>query len=324
MSVALSVFVVLLVTAPGLLAEPPPALPTAVFTLDVERRTFDYEDIDSFQAKFQRWVRSCTIAPAGDLFALRCPPARPPRRSEKDPAELIHASLALFRDLDETLYLAGCPLLENSSESVRAERPGDERKRIVASATGIVSPEVEQATLKIVIRGRQLAFSLFEVRSKERTISSPYELAPSRRAAAVGPPTASPAPAALPPPAEPSYSPPSLENLARGRPSARASADSPLAKTSLRTGRLMISCPSSKAHVYVDGEYFGTCPVQRPLLEGRHSLLIRRPNMKDFVRDPCFGARLRHQNRPGTLRTQGRQDHHGLHPRAEARRSRGP
>ena len=56
MSVALSVFVILLITAPGLLAEPP-ALPTAVFTLDVERRTFDYEDIDSFQEKFQRWVR---------------------------------------------------------------------------------------------------------------------------------------------------------------------------------------------------------------------------------------------------------------------------
>ena len=302
MSVALSVFVVLLVTAPGLLAEPPPALPTAVFTLDVERRTFDYEDVDSFRAKFQRWVRTCTIAPAGDLFALRCPPTRPPRRTKQDPVELIHASLALFRDLDETLYLAGCPLLENRSASRWAERHGDERKRLAASAAGIVSPEdardcedvargktfsteVEQATLKIVIRGRQLPFSLFEVRPKERTISSPYELAPSRRPAAVGPPTANPAPAALPPPAEPSYSPPSLENLSRGRPSARASADSLLAKTSLRTGRLMISCPSSQAHVYVDGEYFGTCPVQLPLLEGRHSLLIRRPNMKDFVRE---------------------------------------
>ena len=302
MSVARGVSVILLVTAPGLLAEPPAALLTAVFTLDVERRTFDYEDIDSFQTKFQRWVRTCTIAPAGDLFALHCPPARPPRLSKQDPAELIEASLALFRDLDETLYLAGCPLLENRSASRWAERHGDERKRLGASAAEIVSPEdardcedvtrgktftteVEQAILKIVIRGRQLPFSLFEVRPKERTISSPYEPVPSRRAAGVGPPTANPAPAALPPPAEPSYAPPSLENLSGGRPSAGASAGSPLAKTSLRTGRLMISCPSSQAHVYVDGEYFGACPVQLPLLEGRHSVLIRRPNMKDFVRE---------------------------------------
>ena len=301
MSVARGVSVILLVTAPGLLAEPPAALPTAVFTLDVERRTFDFEDIDSFQTKFQRWVRTCTIAPAGDLFALHCPPAGRPRRSKKDSAELIEASLALFRDLDETLYLAGCPLLENRGASRWAERHGDERKRLGASA-GIVSPEdardcedvtrgktftteVEQAILKIVIRGRQLPFSLFEVRPKERTISTPYEPTPSRPPAAVGPPTANPAPAALPPPSEPSYAPPSLENLSGGRPSAGASGDSPLAKTSLRTGRLMISCPSSQAQVYVDGEYFGTCPVQLPLLEGRHSLLIRRPNMKDFVRE---------------------------------------
>ena len=78
MSVALSVFVILLITAPGLVAEPPPALPTAVFTLDVERRTFDYEDIDSWQAKFQRWVHSCTIVPGGKIFALHCPPPSPP------------------------------------------------------------------------------------------------------------------------------------------------------------------------------------------------------------------------------------------------------
>ena len=115
MSVALSVFVILLITAPGLVAEPPPALPTAVFTLDVERRTFDYEDIDSWQAKFQRWVHSCTIVPGGKIFALHCPPppARQPSRAEEDLAELIHASLALFRDLDETLYPAGCPVLED-------------------------------------------------------------------------------------------------------------------------------------------------------------------------------------------------------------------
>ena len=296
------VFVILLVTAAGLPAEPPAALPTAVFTLDVERRTFDYEDIDSFQTKFQRWVRTCAIAPAGDLFALQCPPAGLPRRSKKDSVELIKASLALFRDLDETLYLAGCPLLENRSASRWVERHGDQRKRPGASAVAIVSPEdardcedvsrgktftteVEPATLKIVIRGRQLSFSLFEVRPKERTISSPYEPVPSRRAAAVGPPTANPPPAALPPPAEPSYSPPSLENLSGGRPSERASADGPLAKTSLRTGRLAIFCGSSQAQVYIDGEYFGACPVELPLLEGRHSLLIRRPNMKDFVRE---------------------------------------
>ena len=36
MPVALSVFVILLVTAPGLVAEPPLALPTTIFTLDVE------------------------------------------------------------------------------------------------------------------------------------------------------------------------------------------------------------------------------------------------------------------------------------------------
>lgn len=184
----------------------------------------------------------------------------------------------------------------------RGERPGDERKRIAASAAGIVSledargcedvargktfsTEVEQATLRIVIRGRQLPFSLFEVRPKERTISSPYEPAPSRRPASVGPPTANPVPAALPPPAEPSYFPPPIENLSSGSPSARASADSPLAKTSLRTGRLVVYCASSQAQVYVDDEYFGACPVELPILEGRHSVLVRRPNMKDWVRE---------------------------------------
>ena len=53
---------------------------------------------------------------------------------------------------------------------------------------------------------------------------------------------------------------------------------------------------------------------------GRHPQTCQLPDLSPLLRYPPAGERLRHPHRPGAARPQGRQDHHGLHPRPPAQR----
>jgi hypothetical protein len=53
----------------------------------------------------------------------------------------------------------------------------------------------------------------------------------------------------------------------------------------LRTGRVGITCDSTRAQVYVDGAYVGACPIETPLVAGRHSVVVRQPGREDWTRE---------------------------------------
>ena len=201
------------------------------------------------------------------------------------------ATLALFRDLDETVYLAACPVLdERRLRRLERERKKDERERtpdpeleadlrdcrdIEAGRT--FSVEVDGDEIKAVVRGRQLQLRLFRVQERARTSSTPYEAPPSRGSLGhAGPPTTS-APAALNPVQEPNWAPPSEpRSLSRPRPVEASLRDPSVAKTSLRSGRLRIECSAADAEVWIDGAYMGPAPISTPLPAGRHTVLAKR------------------------------------------------
>lgn len=287
------------------------AHPTAAFTLDVERRGFVPSREKPVAEQMSAWAETCSVVSGDPIYTLHCRPGPPERRAPpQDLPELIEASLVLFRDLDEVLYVAGCPVIEDVPESepaveLESPRDGPGRRprprpkavdeRDVRDCASIEKGRtfttlIEHDVMKIVIRGRQLPLTIFDVRPKQITSGSPYELTPART-------RASPAPNPLPassrtpePGAEPEFRPPPLGQQSEGRPSRLNSNGAPPAKTSLRTGRLVIECESSRAAVYVDGAYYGSCPLQLPVIAGSHSITVRRPRREDWVHKVIVGA----------------------------------
>ena len=284
----------------------PSGRPTAVFTLDAQYSEFTDVLGKSLKAQFQAWAGTCDIVPHEGVFRLECPPPRGTARQHEtlDDSEAAQASLVLFRDLDEVVYLAGCPVFEKESPESERER---KRERALEKPTEKPSPvgvderdardcwelaaghtfstEVERDTLKIVVRGRQLSLTLFQVHPPETNTSSPYQPRPSNLRQALGTLSAPDSSRALPPPAEPEFRPPPIDGQSAGRPSTTSSLDAPTAKTSLRTGHLALKCPSSQTEVYVDNAYYGACPVGLPLVAGRHSVTVRRRGRDDWVRE---------------------------------------
>ncbi len=278
----------------------PAARPTAVFTLDAEYTEFTDVPGESLRARFQAWAGTCRIVPHEGLFRLECPSPLgvPSRRATRDDSEVVKASLVLFRDLDEVVYLAGCPVFEKDSadrdrghDRARKKQPEkpvavdefDARDCRDLAPGQTFSTELERETLKIVIRGRQLPLTLFEVLPAKTNISSPYEPRPSHLRQALGSLSARGSDRGLPPPAEPKFKPPPLNGQSPGRPSTTALLDAPTARTSLRTGHLALKCPSGQTEVYVDNAYYGACPIELPLVAGRHSVAVRQRGRDDCV-----------------------------------------
>jgi len=292
----------------------PAGRPTAVFTLDSEYSEFVDVPGKSLKAQFQAWAQSCDIVPHEGVFRLECPPPRGAARQHerRDDSEAVKASLVLFRDLDEVVYLAGCPIFEKESPESERDRRREQAlkkplKKSVSSgvssglASGVdardardcrdlaagqtFSTEVERDTIKIVVRGRQLSLTLFEMRRPETNTSSPYQPRPSNLRQALGTLSARDSSRPLPAPAEPEFSPPPLDSQSAGRPSTTSGVDAPTARTSLRTGHLALKCPSSQTEVYVDNAYYGACPVGLPLVAGRHSVTVKQRGRDDWVRE---------------------------------------
>jgi len=279
---------------------------TAVFTLDSEYSEFADVPGKSLKAQFQAWAQSCDIVPHEGVFRLECPPPRGTARQHerRDDSEAVKASLVLFRDLDEVVYLAGCPVFEKESPESERDRRRERAlqkplKKSVSSglddrdardcrdlaAGQTFSTEVERDTVKIVVRGRQLSLTLFEMRRPETNTSSTYQPRPSNLRQALGTLSARDSSRPLPAPAEPEFSPPPLDGQSAGRPSTTSAVDAPTARTSLRTGHLALKCPSSQTEVYVDNAYYGACPVGLPLVAGRHSVTVRQRGRDDWVRE---------------------------------------
>ena len=90
--------------------------PTAVFTYDVKTAEWPAGPEGLAQRLFEEWARRCKAVPGGALTVLECPPSL---EIDDPESARIETRLALFRDLDETLHLAGCPDLEELERSRR-------------------------------------------------------------------------------------------------------------------------------------------------------------------------------------------------------------
>ena len=101
-----------------------PAQPTATFTLDVQRRELVPSQDHPIDEQTRSWARTCSVVSAEPLFSLQCravPPAR--HEASQDEPDGIEGSLVLFQDLDEVLYVAGCPVVEELPEAELEFRP---------------------------------------------------------------------------------------------------------------------------------------------------------------------------------------------------------
>lgn len=287
------VIFVLLLASPLLAA----GKPTAVFTLDVRHEELRSSEGRSLREQFRRYAAGCRIVPGGAIFELSCARPAKPRRPG-DPEETGKpVTLALFRDLDETVYLAGCPLLEKEPDDERSPRDEEEAeqrelKTELERICGDVdrghtfSAEVERDEMRIVARGRSLPMRVFRVQEKERHISTAYQLTPST--AGLGP--AGPATTHDPPPSlggpEPRFEPAEVQPTLRESNTLRRSIRDPgIAKTSLRVGRIEIVCSSGYNRIKLDGAYLGELPLRMPLEAGRHVLVHAGGRQEVFIKN---------------------------------------
>ena len=289
-------FIAVLLVGKALVAAPPAKLSTAVFTLDVEQRLLREAQDNPLADQLARWALQCRIEPEAAVAVLTCRSAGDALETAvaDDSSEKIPATLALFRDLDETIYLAGCPFVEQvpaRGDASRPIQPGPEKVKpeggrncrdIAAGQT--FTTEVEGDLLRVVVRGRQLALRIFEVREKPKTTATPYVPSPSKPVPKAGPPTTGQR-KGLEPQTEPRWEPPQLTAASAGKPSQPRISDVAPADTSLRTGRVTIQCPSREVAVLIDGVYIGTCPVTTTLIAGPHTLTIRQPGQTEKVRE---------------------------------------
>lgn len=273
--------------------------PTAAFTLDVQRERFFSGTPTPMNVQFDEWVRRCRIVAGGALYVLQCPPAEARVRSfhgDRAP-ESVEVSIALFRDLDEGIYLAGCPSVEELKRiEKRAKEPPilhfgqdsdtEQEEKEAAEATQrdcrdvapgqTFSVEVEDEELRIVIRGRQLPFTIFGFHPKDKPIGTYDEPVITTSAPRIGP-RARVSKAGVPRVEPPLWHLPPAKAVARAV--RLAGRDEPL-----RTGRFVVGC-QTPSPVYVDSAYMGLCPLDMPLIAGPHTLSAKRRGTNDWVRE---------------------------------------
>jgi len=277
------------------------AHPTAVFTLDVKHPELVVDSQRSLQATFDEWSNRCNSVEGGAVFVLECPAVFQDLSKPTKPA-----TVALFRDLDEVVYIAGCPIFEDKAESrdpkEHETQPEPElvseleRDCLEIEPGHTFSAEVESKRMKIVIRGKQLPMTVYKVIPPERKISSPYELRPSHVPVQhVGPETSTVYEPLKGP--EPRWEPPAVARpLVQGREARRSLHDPGPAKTSLRSGVVHLSCSTGVRDIWLDGAFMGQAPLAVPLPAARHELRAvakgRRPIRSEFRIDAGDTLRL--------------------------------
>ena len=278
-----------------------PVHPIAVFTLDVARRTFPIEPGGRLDLQFRQWS-SCKLVPKEDLHVLQCPDVPPESTGIR---EQVTVAVALFRDLNEALYVAGCPRIEDPSQTAVAsealdiaapEAPADKReenldvglrlpdardcRRLEAEQT--FSAEVDKDEIRIVIRGRQLPLTLLEARPKPLALGDPRSPKISANSPTSRPPGGID-PSQLPEQPEPKWSPPPLRegtgSVAKAGPDRRRRRKD---RSSHRAIRDRVR-PRSGAGLHRRCLH-GACPVDTPLIAGEHAVTVRVLNQEDWVR----------------------------------------
>ncbi len=280
-------FAAITLAAPLLLAHP-----TAVFTLDVKRPELVVAAQRSLQATFDQWSKRCTSTERDESYTLKCP------ATAHDWGVLTRpATVALFRDLDEVLYIAGCPIFEDEDEprdpdNRKSEQEKESTSELERDCLEIepghtFSAEVDPKRMEIVFRGKQLPMTVYKVTQPERKLGSPRGAKPSHVPVRHAGPETSTVYEPLKGP-EPHWEPPTVAPSAAQRRGSKRSADDPgPAKTSLRTGVVELRCSAGARDVYIDGWFMGKAPLTVPLPAGRHELQAfvkgLKPIQKAFV-----------------------------------------
>ena len=243
----------------------PGVLPTAVYTLADHHTTRWAGDRDPLM----RIYGVCQITPAQESHTLSCsgPPVSQARTGRRH-----YYSVVLFRDLNETLYLAACSAVSRESRC-------DDLK-----AGQTFSAEVEKQAIRIVISDEQLPLRILEKRPKPVTIDSPTQGTPSQVRPSAGAPSSIPYSRVSESRGTPSNVRPSDVSVAAGAPSAAPPSEVSSAVVSPTGARLYVYCSSGSARVYVDDQLIGNPPVDVPLLPGRHRVVVRAPGFRNWER----------------------------------------
>lgn len=238
---------------------------TAVHTLADHHTTRFSADRDPVT----KVAKVCGIIPASPLFTLSC---APPQASEPRTGRRYFYSIVLFRDLDENLYVAACaaPTRSTNCDELRAGQT--------------FSAEVEEQTVRIVMRNEQLPLRILEFRPPPVTIDSPTKGTPSQAKPTPGAPSDVPYSRAPFTRGAPSEVRPSDVSVAVGPPSVAPPSETSNPVVSPNGARLYLYSSIGSAHVYVDDHLIGPPPVDVPLLPGRHTILVRAPGFPDWVR----------------------------------------
>lgn len=261
---------VLLAAASAARAQP---AQTAVYTLADHHTTRFTEDRDPLA----KMAGACRIGPGDPLPTLAC---GPPPAGRRIGGRHFYA-FALFRDLEENLYLAACSATARDTPC----------SLIRAGQT--FTAEVDDTQIRIVIAGAQLPLRIMEARPRPISIDSPTRGAPSAVRAASGAPSSPSWSKVSESRGAPSDVAPSAAPESAGAPTRLSRSEVSTAASSPTAGRLYLYCPAATARVWVDGRWVGPPPLEIPVIPGRHSVLVRAAGFKDWsqtVQVPAGGS----------------------------------
>ncbi len=211
----------------------------------------------------------CQVIPGGAIYTLSCsaPPVAEPRSGRRQ-----FYSVVLFRDLNENLYLAACSATARESTCS------------LLKAGETFSAEVDDRTIRVVIRDEQLPLRILERRPKPVEIDSPTPGAPSNVRPSAGAPSAVPWSRASESRGAPSDVRTSEVSASAGAPSAVTPSEVSTAVASPTSARLYVYCNTSAAQVYIDDQLLGHPPLEAPVVPGRHTVRVQAPGRADWVR----------------------------------------
>jgi hypothetical protein len=210
----------------------------------------------------------CQLTERYPLDTLAC--AAPPVTEERT-GRRYYYTVALLRDLDETVYLTACASLRRESTCSELQ------------AGQTFSAEALDNEIRLVAEGQHLPLRILEKRPKPRTISSPTEGTPSRVRFSEGSPSDVPYSDVPVSRGAPSNVRPSEVSVTTGAPSSAPPSRVSSSVVSPGASRLYLEASAGPAEVYLDGQWVGYAPLNVPLLPGRHTIRVHVSGFEDWV-----------------------------------------
>ena len=258
------VIAALLTVVAALPQETVSVVPTAVYTAAEHHTTRWAED-----NPIAKIAGACRITSATPPYAVACSSPAP---SEPRTGRRYFYSVVLFRNLEETLYLAAC------ANTSRESTCGD------LGSGQTFSAEVEEGTIRIIARDEQLPLRILERRPKPVTVDSPTRGIPSQVRLSAGAPSAVPYSKVSESRGSPSQTLPSEVSVSSGAPSIAPPSETSVPVASPTGARLYLYCAVGSARVYVDNQWLGSPPIEAPLLPGRHAIAVRAEGFREWSR----------------------------------------